>query len=72
MSGVIRKHAFSVSDKVRHKPGCATIEGGYRYKISTLEKLDGSGTNRLCSPVHSGSLKRIDYPKQLSGPPSFF
>ena len=23
-------------------------------------------------PVHSGSLKRIDYPKQLSGPPSFF
>ena len=26
----------------------------------------------LSSPVHSGSLKRIDYPKQLSGPPSFF
>ena len=23
-------------------------------------------------PVHSGSLKTIDYPKQLSGPPSFF
>ena len=23
-------------------------------------------------PVHSGSLKRNDYPKQLSGPPSFF
>ena len=23
-------------------------------------------------PVHSGSLKRIDYPKQLSDPPSFF
>ena len=22
--------------------------------------------------VHSGSLKRLDYPKQLSGPPSFF
>ena len=37
----MRKHAFSVSDKVRHKPGCATIEGGYRYKISTLEKFDG-------------------------------
>ena len=27
---------------------------------------------RLSLPVHSGSLKRIDYPKQLSGPPSFF
>ena len=26
----------------------------------------------LSLPVHSGSLKRIDYPKQLSGPPSFF
>ena len=26
----------------------------------------------LCLPVHSGSLKRIDYLKQLSGPPSFF
>ena len=26
----------------------------------------------LCLPVHSGSLKRIDYPQQLSGPPSFF
>ena len=26
----------------------------------------------LCFPVHLGSLKRIDYPKQLSGPPSFF
>ena len=26
----------------------------------------------LSLPVHSGSLKRIDYPKQLPGPPSFF
>ena len=26
----------------------------------------------LSLPVHSGSLKMIDYPKQLSGPPSFF
>ena len=26
----------------------------------------------LSSPVHSGSLKRIDYPKQLSGPTFFF
>ena len=26
----------------------------------------------LSLPVHSGSLKRIDYPKQLSGPPNFF
>ena len=26
----------------------------------------------LSLPVHSGSLKRIDYSKQLSGPPSFF
>ena len=26
----------------------------------------------LYLPVHSGSLKRIDYPKQLSGPPSIF
>ena len=26
----------------------------------------------LSLPVHSGSLKKIDYPKQLSGPPSFF
>ena len=26
----------------------------------------------LSLPVHSESLKRIDYPKQLSGPPSFF
>ena len=25
----------------------------------------------LSLQVHSGSLKRIDYPKQLSGPPSF-
>ena len=27
---------------------------------------------RLSLPVHSGSLKRIDYLKQLSGPSSFF
>ena len=26
----------------------------------------------LTLPVHSGSLKRTDYPKQLSGPSSFF
>ena len=26
----------------------------------------------LSLPVHSGSLNRIDYPKMLSGPPSFF
>ena len=26
----------------------------------------------LSLSVHSGSLKRTDYPKQLSGPPSFF
>ena len=26
----------------------------------------------LSLPVHSGSLKRSDYPKQLSAPPSFF
>ena len=38
-----------------------------QYAASTFSKFF-----LLSLPVHSGSLKRIDYPKQLSGPPSFF
>ena len=32
----MRKPVFGVSDQVRHKPVCTTIEDGYRLKISDL------------------------------------
>ena len=32
----MRKPVFGVSDQVRHKPGCAVPEDGYRLEISDL------------------------------------
>ena len=43
---------------------------GMGYVILLWHSLSLPYTYSL--PVHSGSLKRIDYPKQLSGSPSFF
>ena len=37
LSLVVRKPVFGDSDLVRHKPGCATTEDGYRLEISDLE-----------------------------------
>ena len=33
---VVRKPVFGVSDQVRHKPGCAVTEDGWRLEISDL------------------------------------
>ena len=37
LSLVARKPVFGVSDQVRHKSGCTTIEDGYRLEILDLE-----------------------------------
>ena len=34
MSLFVRKPVFGVSDQVRHKPGCAATEDGWRLEIS--------------------------------------
>ena len=36
LSSVARKPVFGVSDKVRHKPGCAATEDGWRLEILDL------------------------------------
>ena len=33
----MRKPVFPVSDQVQYKPGCTTIEDGYRLEISDLK-----------------------------------
>ena len=36
----MRKPVFGVSDQVRHKPGCAATEDGYRLGISGLKSRE--------------------------------
>ena len=40
--------------------------------IFRVIRVNVSGISIFWTYWTSGSLKRIDYPKQLSGPPSFF
>ena len=37
MNRVMRKPVFSLSDQVRHKPGCKSTEDGWRLEILDLE-----------------------------------
>ena len=50
----------------------STIWIYFSHCMTSLVKCEITVFFLLSLPVHSGSLKRIDYPKQLSGPPSFF
>ena len=36
----MRKSVFGVSDLVRHKPGCAVTEDGYKLEISDLDRSE--------------------------------
>ena len=39
MSLVVRKPVFSVSDQVRHKPGCTATEDGYMLEIMDFGRI---------------------------------